>query len=61
MRTKRMKQTKRTRRMRKTRRTRRVRKTRITRRTMKTRRMMVIGKMKTKMKDEDENVLLSAL
>ena len=59
-----MRKTKRTRRMRKTRRTRRVRKTRMTRRTMKTRRMMVMEKMlmKTKVKDDDEDVLfLSAL
>ena len=38
-----------------------MKKARMTRRTMKTRRMMVIAKMKTKMKDEDEDVLLSAL
>ena len=63
MRTKRMKQTKRTRRMRKTRRTRRVRKTRITKRTMKTRRMMAMKKMKMKTKviDDDEDVLFYQL
>ena len=62
-RTRRMRKTKRTRRMRKTRRTRRVRKTRMTRRTMKTRRMMVMEKMKmkTKVKDDDEDVLFYQL